>query len=172
MSGVQLNQVKPGFARIGYGLAEVVNNTWDLVQLKRAWHRGINADCVTIFIAQRGTSIRAQGGSGNRCLTARLNAVVRDTTGVPKLDRNTTLFSVNTCGNFLPCGDLFRAVPAFEIQDTHGQQFLAMVAAHFAVGVIDVDDMALAVEAPETVHGGLEDLRGSGFAGQQGGAAA
>ena len=31
---------------------------------------------------------------------------------MPQLDRNTTLFSVNARGDFLPCRDLFRAMEA------------------------------------------------------------
>ena len=110
MRGVQFNQVETGFTRIRHGLAEIVNNPRDLVQFKSARHRRINADRIAVFIAQRGAGVRAQGRGGNRCLTARLDAAVRDTTGMPQLDGNTTLFSVNASRDFFPRGNLFRAV--------------------------------------------------------------
>lgn len=108
MRGVQLNQVKAGFTGVGHGLTEVVNNPRDFVQLQRARHRGIHADRIAVFIAQGRTGIGAQGRRGDRCLTAGLDAAVRDTTGVPQLNRNAALFSVNARGDFLPCRDLLR----------------------------------------------------------------
>ena len=110
MRGVQLNQVKTGFTGVGHGLAEVVHDTRNFIQLKRARHRGIHADRIAVFITQGRTGICAQGRSGDRSLAARLNAAMGDTTGMPQLDRNAALFSVNARGDFLPCGDLFRAV--------------------------------------------------------------
>ena len=37
---------------------------------------------------------------------------MRDTTGMPQLNRNAALFSVNARGDFLPCRDLLRAMEA------------------------------------------------------------
>ena len=110
MRRVQLNQVEARFTGVGDGLTEIIHDTRDLVQLKRAWRGGVDANSITVFIAQGSAGIRIQGRGRNGRLTARLDAAVRDTTGVPQLNRNTAIFSMNACGDFFPRGDLFRAV--------------------------------------------------------------
>ncbi|MNP38023.1 hypothetical protein D3C76_1315050 [compost metagenome] len=109
---VQFDQVETGFTSIGDRLTEIVNDARDLVQLQRARSGGVDADRMAVFITQGGAGARIEGRSRNRSLAARLDAAVRDTTGVPQLDRDATLFGMHAVGDLLPRRDLFRAVQA------------------------------------------------------------
>src|SRR5690606_15330555 len=73
---VQLNQVEARFTGVGDGLTEIIHDTRDLVQLQRAWRGGVDADRITVFIAQGSAGIGVQGRGRNRRLTARLDAAV------------------------------------------------------------------------------------------------
>ncbi|MNB94924.1 hypothetical protein D3C75_420860 [compost metagenome] len=112
MCRVQFDEVETGFTGVGDRLAEIVHDARDFVQLKGTRQGGICPGRLTVFITQRSAGARAQCGRGYRRLTTRLQAVVRDTAGVPQLDRDATLFSMYARGNFLPRGDLLRAVQA------------------------------------------------------------
>ncbi|MNO95925.1 hypothetical protein D3C76_875820 [compost metagenome] len=110
MRRVQFNQVEPGFTGIGDGLAEIIHDARDFVEFQRARGRSIDADRMTVFITQRRTCTCIQRGSGNRCLPARLDAVVRDTARMPQLNCDAAIISMNACSDFFPRSDLLRAV--------------------------------------------------------------
>ena len=112
MSRVELYQIKTGFTRVSNGLTEIIDDTRNLFQFKRTRHGCFNTDRLTIFIAQRSTCSRAKCGRRYRCLTARLQAGVRNASGVPQLYGHMTIFSMNASGNFFPCGNLFRTMDA------------------------------------------------------------
>lgn len=100
MSRVELYQIKTGFTRVSNGLTEIIDDTRNLFQFKRTRHGCFNTDRLTIFIAQRSTCSRAKCGRRYRCLTARLQAGVRNASGVPQLYGHMTIFSMNASGNF------------------------------------------------------------------------
>ncbi len=58
---VQLNHVETGFTGVGDGLTEIVDDARDLVQLQRARRGGIDANGMTVFIAQGGTGSCVKG---------------------------------------------------------------------------------------------------------------
>ena len=65
---------------------------------------------MAVFVAQRSPGARADGRWRNRGGAAGLDAAVRNTPGMPQLDGNTPVFSVDAGGDLFPCGNLFRTV--------------------------------------------------------------
>ena len=109
---VQLNQIEASVTGIADRLTEIVDDPRDLFGFQGTRHRGVGANSMAVFIAQGGASTGAQRGRRYWRAAARLQAAMGNTPGVPQLDGDTAIFRMNTGGDFLPGGNLLRAVQA------------------------------------------------------------
>jgi hypothetical protein len=112
VGGVQLNQIEAGVTGIADRLTEIVDDPRDL-SVSSARGIEVSTRIAWPFSSRREVrvpALSADGATGG--CAARLHAAVGNTPGVPQLDGDTALFSVNAGGDFLPGGNLLRAVQA------------------------------------------------------------